>query len=237
MKKPLIGLVASHTAHSGQNSISETYTDAVYRAGGIPVLLPPTINPQDLTPLRDCLDGIILPGGGDIDPLIFAGRPHSSVYGIDPARDRIEIALARLASQTGWPLLGICRGIQVINVALGGTLYTDIAAQFPTTLRHDCYPDLPRDHIAHTVDVQPGSHLAEISGHGKLEVNSLHHQGLERIGGALTVTSKSTDGLPEAVELAGHPFFIGIQWHPESLPDAPQHQAIFSALIQAAALK
>lgn len=237
MKKPLIGLVASHTAFSGQNSISEMYTQAVLRAGGIPVLLPPEIYPEDLTPLRDRLDGIILPGGGDIDPILFAGYPHPRVYGIDPVRDRIEIALARFASQTSWPLLGICRGIQVINVSFGGTLYTDIAAHYPTSLRHDCYPDLPRDHIAHTIEVDANSLLAEICGHGDLEVNSLHHQGLQQIGGGLIVSARSSDGLVEGVELPGHPFFLGVQWHPECLPESTRHQALFSALIRAAALK
>jgi putative glutamine amidotransferase len=211
-----------------------SYLRAVLAAGGIPLIIPPGLSLDQLNETLERLDGLVLIGGGDIDPQIFNGQAHPRVYGIDPERDALDLSLARLAAESRKPFLGICRGIQVINVALGGTLFTDIADQKDQALRHDWYPDIPRDHLAHPIRLEPNSHLAQILGGSQFEVNSLHHQGLEQIAPSLTVSAHSPDGLVEAVELADHPFGIGVQWHPECLPEHAPQRALFSALVEAA---
>jgi putative glutamine amidotransferase len=188
---------------------------------------------QNLPELFLRLDGILLTGGGDIDPARFNGVPHPRVYDIDERRDALEIHLVQMAVQNGKPFLGICRGIQVINVAMGGSLYTDIWDQMPGALKHDHFPNSPRDFLAHPVSVVTGSRLAEILSGEAFEVNSLHHQGLDQVAHALTPVAYSVDHLVEAVEIPGHPFALGVQWHPEWLQaHAPQRQ-LFQALVQA----
>lgn len=234
---PIIGITTSHaTSSSGLNTISltEAYVTAVLRAGGIPVLLPVGLTSSHMAHLRPHLQAILFSGGGDIDPVLFNGVPHPRVNEIDVLRDTLEIELVQQAAQEGFPFLGICRGIQVINVALGGTLYTDIGDQLPGALRHDWYPNIPRDHLAHAVRVEKSSRLHAILGSETVQANSLHHQGLKDLAPSLTPTAYSPDGLVEAVELPGHPFGLGVQWHPEWLPDLEPMQAIFRALVRAA---
>jgi putative glutamine amidotransferase len=178
--------------------------------------------------------GILLTGGGDIDPVLFDGEPHPNVYGIDAYRDTLEIALVNYCSSTNLPLLGICRGMQVINVALGGTLYTDIAAQLTGALRHPCYPAYPRDYLAHSVHMSVSTHITAITNQSQMMVNSMHHQGIKKLAPDLTMSAVAADGLVEAVEFMFHPFFVGVQWHPECLPNSPSDRAIFSAFIRAA---
>jgi len=238
MTPPLIGISSSNLARKdvqgGEVSAPASYLRAVAAAGGIPLIIPTLLSQEQLAQALDRLDGLVLTGGPDIDPLIFQGRAHPRVYGIDAQRDTLDLALVRLAAARRKPFLGICRGIQAINVALGGTLYTDIADQKQQSLRHDWYPDIPRNHLAHPVELEPASRLAQILGGSRFEVNSLHHQGLEQIAPGLTVTAHSPDGLVEAVELEGHPFGIGVQWHPEWLQEHAPQRALFSALIEAA---
>ncbi len=238
MTSPLIGISSAYASpndvQGGSVAAPVSYLRAVLAAGGIPLLIPPGLNRDQLAEALARLDGLVLIGGGDIDPALFQGRAHPRVYGIDPTRDDLDLSLARLAASSRKPFLGICRGIQVINVALGGTLYTDIADQTPQPLRHDWYPDIPRNHLAHEVTVEPGSRLNQILGGERFAVNSLHHQGLEQIAPGLRVVAHATDGLVEAVELPDHPFGIGVQWHPEWMQEHAPQRAIFSALIEAA---
>jgi putative glutamine amidotransferase len=237
---PIIGVTSNFDAPQegpfGTISLGESYIQAVLRAGGVPVVIPVGLPEEDLQALLAHLDGILLTGGSDIDPQRFNGRPHPRVYGIDERRDALELRLVRMAAEEDKPFLGICRGIQVINVALGGTLYTDISDQLPNALKHDWYPNTSRDFLAHPVTLAPDSRLAQILGGQSFEVNSLHHQGLERLAPPLRAVGYAPDQLIEAVELPGHPFGLGIQWHPEWLQDyAPQRQ-LFRAFIQAAGL-
>lgn len=238
MTSPLIGISSSNILNkdgsTGQVAASVSYLNAVLAAGGIPLIIPTGLSAEQLAETMERLDGLVLIGGPDIDPQIFNGQAHPRVYGIDAQRDTLDLSLVRLAAANGKPFLGICRGIQAINVALGGTLYTDIADQKQQPLRHDFYPDVPRDHLAHPVTLKPDSRLAQILGGSRFEVNSLHHQGLEQIAPALTVSAHAPDGLVEAVELEGHPFGIGVQWHPECLQQYAPQRAIFSALVEAA---
>ncbi len=238
MASPIIGVTSNYAPPKegkfGTVSVGESYLQAVQRAGGIPLILPVGLSPDDLRVLFARLDGILLTGGGDIDPRRFDGQPHPRVYDIDERRDDLEIRLVQMAADSGKPFLGICRGIQVINVALGGSLFTHISDQHSGSLRHDWYPDVPRDYLAHPVTVAPGSRLAQVLGGEAFEVNSLHHQGLERLAGGLRAVAYSPDRLIEGVEVPGHPFGLGVQWHPEWLQDhAPQRQ-IFRALMEAA---
>ncbi len=236
MSSPLIGITTQRAATSGSPVVGspETYIKAVQNAGGLPLLIPLDLTPPELDELFTHLDGILLHGGGDIDPALFHGPAHAEVYGIDPDRDRVELQLVHQAADSGKPFLGICRGIQVINVALGGTLYTHIHDQHPNALRHDCYPDFPRDYLAHPVRVLENSSLSKILGKSTIETNSLHHQGLDRPAPRLQPVAWAPDGIIEGVELTGHRFGLGVQWHPENLQAYPEMRALFLALVAAA---
>ena len=239
MSLALIGITCGMKTQTDKKiiSIPEAYMQAVFKAGGLPVIIPETVSPAELDGLRQRLDGLLLTGGADVNPLRFNGQPDPKVYGIDDQRDEVEITLARLAAITNWPILGICRGIQVINVALGGTLFTDILDQMPGALKHDYDSLTERDFEAHPVQLEPGSSLARILSNGgapSVRVNSLHHQGIEKVAAGLRPIAEAPDHLIEAVELPGHPFGLGVQWHPEAMPDSPQMQALFRAFVEAA---
>lgn len=237
MAAPLIGITAGiRKDDDGFERIvlGHTYVDSVIRAGGIPVILAANLPQELFAQLVQRIDGLIFAGGPDIDPVIFGGKPHPRVYGIDERRDTLELELVRMAIAEKKPFLGICRGIQVINVALGGTLYTDLEAFSPSGEKHDFHPGHPYDYKAHPVTVSDDSRLHRIVNASALRVNSLHHQGIETVAPSLVPVGYSHDKIVEAVELPDHPFAIGVQWHPEWLPDEPQMRAIFSALIQAA---
>ena len=238
MSKPLIGITPFQEPVENQppkQVLSAYYTGAVSRSGGIPVIIPVDLSEDDLTALVNQLDGIILSGGGDIEVHHFGGQPHPKINLIDPRRDEMELALVKWLSHRKKPYLGICRGAQVINVALGGTLYTDIADQIENALPAHFYPDWPRDHIAHQVTLSPGSRLADISGALSFPVNSLHHQACKKLAADLCVTAHAPDDVIEAFELPDHPFGLGVQWHPENLLDSPPANALFKALVTAAA--
>jgi putative glutamine amidotransferase len=238
MTAPIIGITTNHITESQSgyhNTLADAYVKAVAAAGGIPVMLPALTPLSGLGTLRQHLSGILLSGGADVAPDLFNGVPHLRVYGVDSARDALEIELVHIAVQTGWPLLAICRGIQVFNVALSGTLFTHIEDQLERPLQHDNGKMHPRDYLAHSVRIQPGSILEGILGGGDIPVNSMHHQGIETLSPCLDPSAISADGLVEAVEIPNHPFAVGVQWHPECMPDSAQMQALFRAFVTAAA--
>ena len=217
MPRPLIGLTTSRILDKNNIHImatAEAYVQAVYHAGGLPVQLPLGIADGDLQALLARLDGVIFIGGGDIAPERYGGQPHPRVYDVYHERDRQELNLVLMAVEQGKPFLGICRGFQVLNVAMGGTMYEDILDQHPGALKHDYFPGYPREMLVHPVRVTPGSRLAEILEQTEVEVNSLHHQGVRQVPDALRTTAFAPDGIPEAVELPGHPFGLAVQWHP-----------------------
>lgn len=212
-----------------------SYTKAVAKAGGIPMLIPLGLSEDALLAILDRVDGILLPGGADVDPAAYHGQGHAKVYGIDLERDRTELFMARAAVTQGKPFLAICRGIQVLNVALGGSLWQDIPSQILGAMDHDASSDRPRSHLAHTVKIRPESRLARLIGKDQSWVNSYHHQALRRLAPDLAVTATAEDGVIEAAEISGHPFGIGVQWHPENLvDDDPAMLALFEGLVQAA---
>lgn len=233
---PLIGVTSSTSKNKAGSilcSVGQAYIHAIQRAGGIPLIIPVGINPSDLKSFTSHLDGILFTGGGDVRPQYFGGENHPKVTGVNPERDRLEFELLKLAFEMDLPLLAICRGFQVLNVGLGGTLYTHIQDQLPDAIKHDWYPDFPRDRIAHTVSVVQESKLHHILGESEVPVNSLHHQGIENLGHRLKPVATAPDGLVEAVEVMDVRFALGVQWHPECLPDSIPMQRLFKAFVDA----
>ncbi len=234
---PLIGLTTSDSLNSKRNplvSLSTHYVRAILQAGGTPVLIPNQLDEPAWRELYNRLDGIVFTGGGDIETGIFHGEDHPRVSGINRERDALELPLLRAAAEDGKPFLGICRGLQVTNVALGGTLFTHITDQLPGALGHDQFDDLPRNHLAHPVRVQEGSLAAQILAEPLLGVNSLHHQGIQKLAPALQAVAFAPDGLVEAVEMPGHPFGLAVQWHPEWLTEHASARRLFQSFVAAA---
>lgn len=196
-----------------RSGCSMAYTESVLAAGGLPLMLPLMRYAEIESQLPELADGIILTGGGDISPLEYGQEPKPYNKGIDPTRDALDLAVARAAMARGIPLLCICRGIQVFNVACGGTLIQDIGAEVPHSLQHDI--DCVDPVFAHTIDIVPGSKLAAIMGGTTILTNSYHHQAVAEPGKGLTVVAKARDGVIEAVEAADSRPVIGVQFHPE----------------------
>jgi putative glutamine amidotransferase len=239
-KRPLIGLTTYRKIAEDSGAplygLMRSYVDAVAGAGGIPLLIPLGLDTDDLFEILKRIDGLVLPGGGDIDPAAYQGAPHEELRGIDDDRDRVEINLARKAVKTEKPFLAICRGHQVLNVALGGTMWEDLASQMPGAIRHDYYGAGARTDRPHNVQVRKDSRLAAILNSENIPVNSLHHQGLRDLAPELTVSATAPDGLVEGVEVEGHPFAIGVQWHPENLVKVdPAMNKLFVSLVEASA--
>lgn len=234
--KPLIGITGGLIRNSSGSlvcQVGQAYLSAILAAGGLPLIISAGMDDPALADLLPKLDGVLLSGGGDIDPARFDGTPHPRVYGISPERDAMEFSLVKRAVAEDKPLLAICRGSQVLNVAFGGTLYTHIADQKANAIKHDWFPDYPRDRLAHPVTIKCGSKLDQIFDADEIEVNSLHHQGIARVGRGLMATAFAHDGLVEAVEVEGAAFALGVQWHPECLPDDPGMQRLLEAFVMA----
>ena len=235
---PLIGITPSAAAYEADHgsfrryASMTAYADAVSGAGGIPVILP--FLSGDVPALLDRLDGLVLSGGGDVAPSRFGEDDiHPDTYDIDPSRDEFEIALVHLALSENKPLLAICRGIQVLNVALGGTLHQHVPDAFSGLVHRQHQDHIPADQPGHEVTVAPGSALARTVGAGRLPVNSFHHQGLKELAPDLVATATSDDGLVEAVEHRDRSDVIGVQWHPELMASTTQAQArLFRNLVR-----
>lgn len=214
--------------------IKREYCEAILLAGGIPILLPNVAPPSILSPLIETLDGLLLTGGGDMDPAIYAQAQHPKLGTIVPARDTFEMALMEQFLETRKAILGICRGHQVLNVILGGTLHQDLSCLPRETLTHADPQQSGK--IFHQVSVEPESRLAKIFGTTKIETNSSHHQVIDELGRGLEAVALAPDGVIEAVELRGFEFVLSVQWHPEGIIDREHSQKLFAALIEHAAL-
>ncbi len=238
MPRPLIG-ITTHRRDSDEGqkdmfAIMAAYVDSVRNNGGVPVLLPLGLSEPELRDLFERLDGIVLSGGGDIDPELLNAPAHETVYGIDKDRDRVEYTLVRWAVKEEKPFLGICRGAQVMNAALGGSLVIDIAGEVETAAKHNYFPGYPRNKIVHPVAISEETHLANIMGRPIVQVNSLHHQAVKAAAPGLEVSARAPDGIIEGLEVPGHRFALGVQWHPEWLQDQPEMRGLFQALVKAA---
>ena len=234
--KPLIGITTTQSKNVHGHAIVlllQSYIEAVIQAGGVPVLIPSLIAEDGWNEAYSRLDGILFSGGGDIGLAYSPGDPHPRIDEVDLQRDSIELKMVQAAAVGGKPFLGICRGCQVLNVALGGTLYTHIPDQLPNALDHS-YPGNMRRALVHEVKIEEGTQLAEIFGEPILNVNSLHHQGLKEIAPALRVAGHAPDGLVEAVELPDHPFGLAVQWHPEWLTDQEPTRNLFRRFVHTA---
>ncbi len=236
---PLIG-ITTHPPDAPDRAELDLLLDlivrAVQRAGGLPVLIPLGLEAGTLRALYARLDGVLLSGGGDVDPARYGAEPHPLAAGVATARDEVEIALARWAVAEARPLFGICRGAQVLNVALGGSLYGDVA-EHPNAGRHTYAPGLPYDLRPHLVRLEEASRLAEVIGAPLVAVNSLHHQACRQVAPGLRAVAHAPDGLVEALEVPAHPFALAVQWHPECLPDAPEMRRLFEAFVAACAAR
>lgn len=235
MPKPLIGI----TTRNGKDldghplaALQHSYINAIIQAGGMPIPIPAMLAEEDFLDLYSRLDGILFSGGGDVSLEYFNGSAHPRIGEADHGRDTTEIILMRTAVNDGKPVLGICRGAQVMNVALGGTLYTHIHDQLKSALDHD-YPGNLRRVLVHPVNVDETTHSAEIFGETLLNVNSLHHQGLKEIAPSLRVAGYAPDGLVEVMEIPDHPYAVAVQWHPEWLTDQLSMQRLFKSFVDA----
>ncbi|HWE55017.1 MAG TPA: gamma-glutamyl-gamma-aminobutyrate hydrolase family protein [Acidimicrobiales bacterium] len=224
--RPLIGITCGRTADNERalDQLDDRYVAAVTAAGGWPVILPPV--PE--APMIERLDGLLVSGGGDVDPANYGEAVSEQCGGIDPVRDTAEIGLVRAALAASVPVLGICRGAQVVTVALGGTLVQHLPDV--TDLPH-LVPDR-RTEIVHQIEIVPDSLLHGIVGVTELGVNSIHHQAAIGLGAGLRATATAPDGTVEAVERPGRPV-LAVQWHPECLTRWPEQQALFDWLIAA----
>lgn len=218
--------------------MSQRYVHVLSAAGAIPWVIP--LLERDEATLREIygrLAGLFLPGGVDIDPATY-GEPAGPACGrTDPARDWTELLLARWALADHKPLLAVCRGVQLLNVAVGGTLYQDIGTQIPAAIKHDNFPSggYRRDDLSHDVHLAAGSRLARLLETETLSVNSMHHQGIARLAPGLVAVATAQDGLIEGVEASNGTFVLGVQWHPEDLVDVdPRMRRLFDAFIAAA---
>ncbi|WP_242647928.1 gamma-glutamyl-gamma-aminobutyrate hydrolase family protein [Candidatus Desulforudis audaxviator] len=228
----MIGITCLQEHEHGQVFLPESYFRAVEQAGGVPVLLPPLSPGLGVGRMVELVDGILLAGGGDVDPVFFGEEPLPDTGIITPERDLFEIALVRRVLHAGRPVLGICRGMQVLNIAAGGDIHQDVS-RAGARIKH--YQEAPRWHPTHRLHVRPGSLLARILGEGALRVNSLHHQAVRRLAPGFSVSAQAGDGIIEAVEGTGPAFVLGVQFHPESMYERhPVFLNLFAALVEAA---
>lgn len=244
MTRPLIGIPAQTLQsidgipdvlpHSWV--MNSRYYLAAAAIGAVPVMIP--LFDHDDTTLRavyDRLDGVLLAGGVDMEPSTFGETPHPQLGRTDRSRDQVELKLAQWAIAEGKPLLGLCRGHQVLNVALGGTLYQDIEAQVPEAIRHDWFPGFPRDYLAHDVTITRDSRLHAAVGAASMPVNSMHHQAVKSLAPGLLVTARAEDGVIEAIEADGPNYLVGVQWHPEVFEQRDERtHRLFQSFVDAA---
>lgn len=242
MVKPVIGLTG--TRHVRKMSLpgmplagvalSDDYSQGIEAAGGLPVVIPYVANEVTLGDLATRLDGLVLTGGEDVDPSMFGEEPRHGQGTVVVERDKMEIALVQMMRAQGKPILGICRGIQIVNVALGGTLYQDLLRQWKGQIQHAQLA--ARNHLSHRVKIAPDSKLSScFGGETTIRVNSFHHQAVKNIAPSLQAVAWDAEGLVEAVESLNEPFVLAVQWHPENLwHDNPVVVNLFKSVVDAA---
>lgn len=228
-KLPLIGITTSGQMLTESFCLSKFYVEAVRLAGGVPMLIP--AGEPNLFAILASLDGLIFSGGGDIDPAIYNGVSHPTIYNVDPERDRSEISLAQLALATTIPILAICRGLEILMVATGGNLYPHLPDEFGEMVVHRTDQ---MHSIEHSVKITSESRLAQIIGTTEISVVSWHHQAASEVPLEWHVTARAVDGVIEALEHKHHPWAVILQWHPELSINDPLQQKIFQAFVTAA---
>lgn len=233
--KPRIGISCAHgDTMPDRYVLRASYVEAVAAAGGIPVLLPCRLE-ADPAEYACVVDGLLLAGGGDLDPFYYGEEPRVDNGSIDPVADAFELGLARCFLVAGRPVLGICRGMQVLNVAAGGDLHQDLRTATGTELEH--FQKAPPWHGTHMIRVQEGSGLGAVLGEERLRVNSFHHQAVRRVAPGFVAVATAGDGVIEAIERPGNGFALGVQWHPERMHACSEAaRRIFRALVQASTI-
>lgn len=230
MKPPRIGITTYGRSAGNRYTLPAEYVDAVRRAGGLPLLIAP--GDTRIDDYLDLVDGLVLTGGGDIDPGHYGGSTHDTLYSVDRERDEMELQLVRAVLRRRTPTFGVCRGAQILNVAMGGSLIEHLPLEVGETVLHRAPP---REPTPHAVQVTPGSRLAAVLGTTELQPMSWHHQAIRRLADGLEVVARAPDGTIEAVELPSHPWLIAVQWHPElTARTDPTQQRLFDALVAAA---
>lgn len=216
-KKPVIALTPYHNVEKDEPYMRPAYLKAIRAAGGIPVILPLEISEVDLKQLLDQVDGILFTGGPDVHPFHFGEETQRYCGNVSAKRDAMELMLLRLAMEMKKPILGICRGVQLLNIGLGGDIYQDIPSQFEETFPIAHTQPFGYEIPSHTVTVVKGTLLSAIAPGEVIRVNSMHHQAVRCVAPGLIASGYAPGGLIEAIEMPGYPFFLGVQWHPEYL--------------------
>ncbi|MGF1507079.1 MAG: gamma-glutamyl-gamma-aminobutyrate hydrolase family protein [Chloroflexi bacterium] len=235
---PLIGITLAMRRPAASLSrfwqLRHYYTQAVEAGGGIPMLIPLGIGPETLRTLYDRLDGVMISGGGDMASEHYGESPSPHLYHVNRERDRQELQLTRWAVEDDKALLCICRGHQVLNVALGGSLIQHLPQAGYTTIRHDHRTEEWFERLCHPIRIERDTRLADILGQAEIQVNSLHHQAIKEVGSGLRVTAHAPDGVIEAVEMPNKRFVLGVQWHPEALVRRmSEMRSLFQAFVAA----
>ncbi|MDX1412348.1 MAG: gamma-glutamyl-gamma-aminobutyrate hydrolase family protein [Nitrospirales bacterium] len=239
--KPIIGVTPDFNAGDRKDMggkeptyfLRARYLEAIEAAGGLPLVLPLVNDALKLRLLLEKVDGLLVTGSGsDLAPELYGERQRFKFRRMSRQRSSLELGIAKLAYRSGGPTLGICGGMQSMNVALGGTLIQDISSQIPTSISHQ--PSFPATKPAHIIDVMPQTLMRRIAGRATLEVNSSHHQSVKKLPRQLIISALSPDGVIEAIESCSHPFYLGVQWHPECLYSKdPIQKRLFQALVKA----
>ncbi|TIP43758.1 gamma-glutamyl-gamma-aminobutyrate hydrolase family protein [Mesorhizobium sp.] len=230
-KKPLIGIVGEYDVEKESYVCDNQYVRAIEKAGALPIILP-YVKADHLDDVLDLISGLVLTGGKDLSTEFYDAAPHPAAV-VQPERDNFEFALARLALKRSMPILGICRGMQLLNVVAGGTLYPHTIDELPNGLDHR--NGIPLDQTAHDVLLEPDTRLFQYNGGSpSLRVNSGHHQAVKRLAPDFIISARANDGLAEAIEAPGRPFVIGVQWHPEFFYDSePTSRNLFHSFVNA----
>lgn len=236
MSKPKIGITSFYQWKTGYCMLRDFYVRAIEKVNGVPMIIPPIVSTENVMDFLESVDGILLSGGNDVNPNLYADRPSFTTR-IGPFRDEFEIELIKKAVDLKKPLLAICRGIQILNVALGGTLIQEV--QKISALKHSWVSnndvEIPWWMATHTVEIKEGTLLEKIFEVKELQVNSFHHQAVKDLGKELVVSAFSPDGIIEAIEHTNHPFCVGVQWHPEGMVEFHKEQLkLFEAFVNAA---
>lgn len=238
MPAPIIG-VPSHSHNKRLDDryppsylMTQMYIKRLETAGAAPIIVPLLHNSAALRAIFDTLDGLFLAGGNDMDPATYGEAPHAALGSLNRDRDRVEMTLTRWALEDDLPVLAVCRGIQVLNVSAGGTLYQDIATQVRGAMQHQYHQLQPRNYRAHSVAVDPDSRLFQFVGAEAVQVNSLHHQAVKDVASGFRVSARAQDGIIESIERRNGHFAVGVQWHPEALAEEDAAmQAIFDGFV------
>ena len=231
--KPIIGITCLHDWSEGRHRQNDTYINAVSKAGGIPILLPCLIDKNAIEVHLTLIDGLLVSGGPDADPRYFDAEPEPGLGAVNPSMDAYEVPLIQRALELDMPVLGICRGEQMLNIAAGGTLIQHIPATVAKALKHR--QDAPRHYPTHTVQVAGDTRLASMLGEGLLRVNTFHHQAVLDLAPGFICSAVAPDGIIEAIESSTHSYAIGVQWHPEGMwNESFNYDGLFNGFIEAA---